>query len=817
MIRQAAIGVALILSVAGWSTAGRGAVPTDPPFDRSVAQARSAMVTDPSVALVAARRAEDHAKARADARQRDLELAQAWRLQGDACLRLNRLGEAAALLSRAEAAARRYDPRSQVMGEVLLTNAAYQGVQGRAAAALRAFQQAFRIFQGTGDARSQAIALMGIASLYNDARDNESALRYFSQAEELYRGDPRLLLAVFNNRGTVYQDLGRFAEAEADFQRAYGLARRRNSPLLQAQVLGNLARNRLKAGRVGEAGQALKRALALTEAGEAQHWRPQIEAIAAQAALQERRTADAGQLIEASFAGVDPETTTLPYREAHQTAYRTFAMLGAPDKALPHLIALKRLDDEATKLATQTNTALMAARFDFANQELRIAKLKAEELRRSIAFEQARARTERLVFLGAAAATAIVILVLAISLFTVRRSRNQVRAANDDLAVTNEALGKALAAKTEFLATTSHEIRTPLNGILGMTQVMLADARLDAAIRDRLTVVHGAGVTMKALVDDILDVAKIETGHLTVEEAPFDLAATVRDAAIMWRAQAEARGLRFVTALDDCPDCVVGDAARVRQIVFNLVANALKFTSAGQVSLSVTRAADGRSYAIAVRDTGIGIAPDQRDAIFEAFRQADASTTRRFGGTGLGLSICRNLARAMGGDVTVDSVEGEGSTFTVTLPLVVPVDAQQRATCGGGAEGAGLLVIDRNPIARSMWRTLFAPHEERVVFVGSFAEAIESLGEGPCRRVLVDEAPLRGEADPDVALARLIAAAERCGATVTLLWPAADMVGVTRLSASGVSQVVTKPVTGAALVQSLFIASRDDLLVTQAV
>lgn len=817
MIRRAAMAAALVLSVGGWSDPGRAAPQADPEFERSVAEARGAMVDDPPVALAAARRAEDHAEAREDARQRDLELAQAWRLQGDACLRLNRLGDAAALLSRAETAARRYDPRSQVMGEVLLTNAAYQGVQGRAAAALRAFQQAFRIFQGTGDARSQAIALMGIASLYNDARDNESALRYFSQAEELYRGDPRLSLAVFNNRGTVYQDLGRFAAAEADFQHAYGLARRRNSPLLQAQVLGNLARNRLKAGRVFEAGQALSRALALTRTGEAQHWRPQVQAIAAQAALQRRQPGEAGRLIEASFAGVDPDATTLPYREAHQTAYRTFAMLGAPDKALPHLIALKRLDDEATKLATQTNTALMAARFDFANQELRIAKLKAEELRRSVAFEQARARTERLVFLGAAAATAIVILVLAVSLFTVRRSRNQVRAANEDLAVTNEALGKALAAKTEFLATTSHEIRTPLNGILGMTQVMLADARLDAGIRDRLSVVHGAGVTMKALVDDILDVAKIETGHLTIEEAPFDLAATIRDAAIMWRTQAEARGLRFETALGECPDRVVGDAARVRQIVFNLVANALKFTSAGQVSLSVTRAGDGRSYAIAVRDTGIGIAPDQREAIFEAFRQADASTTRRFGGTGLGLSICRNLARAMGGDVTVDSVAGQGSTFTVTLPLVVPAETKGGAARDAEVLGAGLLVIDRNPIARSMWRTLFAPHEERLVFVGSFEEATQSLGEGPCRRVLVDEAPLRSEADPEAALARLIAAADRCGAAVTLLWPAADAAGAARLAGSGVGRVVTKPVTGAALVHSLFIALPDDVLVPQTV
>ena len=133
MIRRAALIVALILSVAGWSGVSRAAPTVDPVFEQLVTRARSAMVTDPSVALEVAGQAEDHAEARQGARQRDLELAQAWRLQGDACLRLNRLGDAAALLSRAEAAARRYDPRSQVMGEVLLTNAAYQGVQGNRA------------------------------------------------------------------------------------------------------------------------------------------------------------------------------------------------------------------------------------------------------------------------------------------------------------------------------------------------------------------------------------------------------------------------------------------------------------------------------------------------------------------------------------------------------------------------------------------------------------------------------------------------------------------------------------------------------------
>lgn len=194
-----------------------------------------------------------------------------------------------------------------------------------------------------------------------------------------------------------------------------------------------------------------------------------------------------------------------------------------------------------------------------------------------------------------------------------------------------------------------------------MTQVMLADAALASEQRERVEVMHGAGMTMRALVDDLLDVAKIEHGQLTLENAPFDLARTIRDASRLFDGQADAKGIGFTIDLDDCPAMVMGDAARIRQIVFNLLSNALKFTSVGRVSLVARRQSQGVS--ITVADSGIGIPGHKLEEIFEAFRQADASTTRQFGGTGLGLAICRRLARAMGGDVTVSSEQG-GARFS---------------------------------------------------------------------------------------------------------------------------------------------------------
>ncbi len=763
------------------------------------------MLRDPASSARIAQIASQEAVNLTDQRARAVAQATAMWLQAEAYIRLGQPDRAASPISNAFKHAKNMSANTRLFADIMLTKGGLDSAQGRVAAALESYQAAYRIFHRLGIERSQAMALVQISILYFDAKDYGSSLRYLRQARRDYRVDDALSLAILNNTALVLEDDGQRLAAVKQLQNAYHLAEQMGSTTLQAQILRNLARNQLAREDFRGARRSISLAEDLLPEGSDTD-RRSLLSVSAQAALQQGDVARAGQLIGESFAGVDLSRTTIVQREAHQTAFETYRALGEAERALAHLVALKRLDDEATKLATTTSTALMGARFDFANQELRIATLKASDLQRKVLFERAQARTQRWILIGTVAATAIIIALLGIWLFTLQRSRNAIRAANDDLAETNAALGKALAAKTEFLATTSHEIRTPLNGILGMTEVMLTDRGLSADLRDRLGVVHGAGITMRALVDDILDVAKMETGRLTIEQAPYDLEATIRDASRLWEEQAAAKGLSFALSLGECPRWVQGDAARVRQIVFNLLSNAMKFTQAGSVGLSGW--CEGEMLHIRVRDTGIGIPPDKLEDIFESFRQADASTTRRFGGTGLGLAICRNLARAMGGDVAVASRLGEGTDFTLTLPLV-------RAAAPDAVEIPDervLLVVDRNPIQRAMWRSLFAAHGA-VAFAASAEDAATRMAQGHVAAVLVDEASVRDEGAVEA-----IAAAARGGPPVALLWPAPDPQQIAAWKAAGITQVIAKPVAGAAVVAALFGPSRhgEQVLVSRA-
>ncbi|WP_161978369.1 ATP-binding protein [Sphingomonas oligophenolica] len=766
-------------------------------FDELVAEAKSAMQTNPRIAITKAAAAEYLATQKPRADERDIMIATAQWLTGEALLRLDEEDRAIPLLAQAlkVAAARR--PGSVLEADLLLATGGVATERGEVAKALLDYQAAHRIYRARAQTRSQAKALIQIAILYYGANDWVSALRYYREALDAYAVDPGLALSIHNGRGNALTELRRFKEARAEFTEAIRLARQMNSPLLTATVLNNAARLDLRIGDLVNADLALSASFRETGNDAPSEFRKQQLALAAQAAFQHRSYSRAEGLIAQSFEGADFAKTTLADRDAHETAFRTYRALHREDLALVHLQALKRLDDDATDLARSTSAALMGARFDFANQALKIANLKAEDAQKTVAIERTRASTQREIFLGAATATIILILMLLYALRTSRRARETVQVANDDLAVTNSALGKALAAKTEFLATTSHEIRTPLNGILGMTQVMLVDRSLDAATRDRLSVVQEAGVAMKALVDDILDVAKMETGNLTIEHNPFDLKATILAASGLWETQARAKGLGFERNLDACPTMVCGDAARVRQILFNLLSNAIKFTADGRIGLTVGRGADGRCR-FEVTDTGIGIAPDKIDAIFESFRQADTSTTRHFGGTGLGLTISRNLARAMGGEVSARSVVGEGTSFAVDIPLP---DAAAVPVIAGGSDSdtIDLVIVDRNPIARSMLKTILAPHHPCVVAVGSIDEAMVVAQRARIARLLVDGAGM----EPDVLTIRLKALATATGATIALLWPAADESALSGLDVIDSQAVILKPIAGNALVQRI--------------
>ncbi|PZU08750.1 ATP-binding protein [Sphingomonas sp.] len=259
-------------------------------------------------------------------------------------------------------------------------------------------------------------------------------------------------------------------------------------------------------------------------------------------------------------------------------------------------------------------------------------------------------------------------LALAAYAFWLRRGRQEAHRANAILQASNERLAGALAMREQFLATTSHEIRTPLNGILGMTQVMLADAGVAHGLRERIEIVQSAGERMRALIDDILDIAKIESGHLTLTVAPYDPTGLLREAARFWQMAAERKGLAHRITIGPLPALLLGDEARVRQILFNLLSNAVKFTSAGSVSLEAAEM-DGR-LVILVADSGIGIPADQQAAIFDRYRQADGGAVPGVAGTGLGLAICRELADAMDGTISVESVPGRGAVFRIDLPIV---------------------------------------------------------------------------------------------------------------------------------------------------
>ena len=301
----------------------------------------------------------------------------------------------------------------------------------------------------------------------------------------------------------------------------------------------------------------------------------------------------------------------------------------------------------------------------------------------------------------------------------------------------------ANAAKSIFLATMSHEIRTPMNGVLGMAQAMAA-GDLPAAQRERLTVLQDSGEALLSLLNDVLDVAKIEAGKLECEQSPFDLDGVLKSVDAAFQVQAAQKSLALeVTVAESARGTYRGDAMRVRQILNNLISNALKFTDTGRVDVAVRR--EGELLEISVSDTGAGMPADRLHKLFGKFQQLDASTTRKHGGTGLGLAICRELCELMGGTITAESVLGEGSTFTVTLrlprigaPSTQAAEAAAPRQAMDAAAAPRILAAEDNPVNRLVLSTLLAQIGVEAVVVEDGAQALAAWRAADWDVVLMD-------------------------------------------------------------------------------
>ncbi|MEO6341174.1 MAG: ATP-binding protein, partial [Caulobacteraceae bacterium] len=370
----------------------------------------------------------------------------------------------------------------------------------------------------------------------------------------------------------------------------------------------------------------------------------------------------------------------------------------------------------------------------------------------------------------------------------------------------------ANSAKTEFLATMSHEIRTPLNGVVAVAG-LLRRTSLAAEQQAHVSMLEDSTEILMGVVNDILDIAKIESGKLVADSAELDLDDKLVSAANLWRIRAEQNGVALYLDLGDLPARIVTDPLRFQQIVFNMLSNAVKFTQDGEIRLSAGRA--GAALWLEVRDTGCGMSLQTAERVFAGFEQAGTDTARHHGGTGLGLAISRKLARLLGGDLTVESKLGVGSAFRLELPLV---EAEAAAPPAQGpaddealrnAEGAQVLVADDHEVNQRVLRLILEPLGYQITMVADGRQAVDAAALRTFDVIILDmQMPVMGGVQAADTIRR--SAGPNRATPIIALTANAQQKNREEWAAVGVDMFMTKPIDMHALIDMVWTAASGE-------
>ncbi|HEY4940116.1 MAG TPA: ATP-binding protein [Rhizomicrobium sp.] len=671
-------------------------------LDALVADAKKTMMADPKAALQKAQQAEGIAERLAKSPRRNEAVATSLWLEAEALTRINKITEARVALDTAIRIAGSDGKLTKLDGDLALSNARIADSNGDVALALKSYQKAHDIFAKLGEARSQSMALQGLGGIYEEAHDFSHQIRYYREAARIYSEDPILELSVANNIGFAQMHLGRYDDAIKGFERALEISKPLKSSFIKANILSNLAAVYAKQHLFAKARKAADQALALLGKDDPNGGAPFVWGVKAEIEFERGAFAVAARDLDRAFRGVDLKTTIAPFRDMHEIAYKVYRANGNYPLAMAHLEAFKRLDDQGRSLAASANLALIGAQFDFTTQQLEIEHLESDQLKRDITLRESRAATQTVIF------TALLLAGLALMLWIgwrhllVRRHRNAITRANIELTKTlserdaeiglrieteaklrlaMEAAELANKAKSHFLANMSHELRTPLNAIIGFSELLALGAVAGPRLKEYAADIHASGHSLLTILNDILDMARIDAGTVTLAESDVLLGEIVDGAVreIGDDSRAAVRTIEVVRADHDIR--VRGDDRRLRQVLVHLLSNAVKFTGEnGRIVVRIETAEDGVD--IVVADNGTGIPTDKLAMVMEPFGQAESTYARAHGGVGLGLPIVKSLVQLHGGRFTLASEEDKGTTARVHLPAERVLDAtsaQKRA------------------------------------------------------------------------------------------------------------------------------------------